>query len=80
MFYFKFSEEEDYVALVDAAVNFMAGNEVGTIVCENVTIVNDMDTVEPDQSFTVTASSTDPVTITPLSQVTVTIVDDDGEK
>ena len=77
--YFQFADGEDYVALADAPVSFMAGNEVGTIVCENVTIINDVDTVESDQSFTVSANSSDPVVITPISQVTVTIVDDDGE-
>ena len=78
--YFQFAEGEDYIALANAVVSFVAGNEVRTIVCENVTIVNDMDTVEPEQSFTVSASSSDPVVITPISQVTVTIEDDDGEK
>lgn len=52
---------------------------MGITVCENVTIIDDEDIVEPDQSFSVTASSTDPVNIEPISMAVVTIIDNDGE-
>lgn len=78
--HFQLAEGTDYIPLIDAEVTFLAGNEVGTVVCENVTIVDDMDTIEPDQTFMVSANSSDPVIITPNSQVVITIVDNDGEK
>ena len=61
-------------------MTFVPGNDVGTMVCVNVLIVDDMVTIEPDQSFTILASSNDPVIIAPISEATVTIVDNDGEK
>ena len=63
---------------MNAPLVFMAGDDLGTTVCENVTIVDDIDTVEPDQTFSVIASSSDPVIISPVSEAEVTITDDDG--
>ena len=45
----------------------------------NVTIEDD-DVVEPDQSFFVSLTSSDPVYITPTSQAEVVIVNDDDCK
>ena len=73
-------EGNDFIDLIDATLTFMPGDDIGTMVCENVTIVNDMDTVEPDQTFTVSLNSSDPVVIAPTAEATVTIVDDDSEK
>ena len=59
--------------------SFMAGDEIGTIYCFNVLIIDD-DIIEPEQTFFVRANSTDPVIIAPISEVAITIIDDDGKK
>ena len=61
-----------------ARVEFMSGDALGTTACQNVTIIDD-DPVETNETFTVSASSSDPVNISPVSQSEVTIFDNDGE-
>lgn len=51
---------------------------MGTVVCVNVTIINDVDVIEPDQTFSVLLTSSAPVIIEPISEVAITILDDDG--
>ena len=58
---------------------FLPGDEVGTIVCLNITIIDDSGTVEPEQTFLVVANSSDPVIISPISEMTVSIIDDDSK-
>ena len=68
----------DYTALANFPLTFYSGDPMGTSRCTNVTIIDD-DIIEPDQSFSVLLSSTDPVYITPTSQAQVVIIDNDCE-
>ena len=77
-FYSVCADGADFEGIVNAGVVFMAGDPLGTTACENVTISDDM-VVEDKESFSVSASSSDPVVISPISQANVSIMDNDGE-
>ena len=58
---------------MNAPVVFMSGDPVGTTACENLTVIDD-DTVEAEQTFTVSASSTNLVVFTPTSEAVASII------
>lgn len=68
----------DYVSLVNIPVGFMSGDPVGSTACQNVSIIDD-DVIEAEETFTVNASSSDPVIISPTAQAEVSIADNDGK-
>ena len=69
----------DYTPLTNSPLVFYSGDPVGTSRCANVTIIDDL-VVEPDQYFSVSLTSTDPVYITPNSIAQVIIADNDCEQ
>ena len=73
------SAPDDYVSVLNYPLVFMAGDPLNTAVCFNVTIVDDIDVVEPDQSFIVSLTTEDPVYLTPYVDSSVTIEDNDSE-
>ena len=73
-----YADGDEYIGIMNAPVVFMSGDALGTTICENVTINDDDNVIEPDQTFSVAANSSDPVNISPISKAEVTIIDDDG--
>ena len=72
------SDVDDYLAVSSYPLVFMSGDPLNTLRCLNVSIVNDDDVIEPDQSFFVSLTSSDPVYIAPFAESAVTIQDNDG--
>ena len=68
----------DYVSLVYIQVGFMSGDPLGSTACLNVSIIDD-DIIEAVETFTVNASSSDPVRISPTAQAEISIADNDGK-
>ena len=68
----------DYTSKASYPLTFSAGSPVGISQCANITIIDDL-VVEPDQYFTVSLTTTDPVYITPTSLAQVIITDNDCE-
>lgn len=68
----------DYTSVVNYPLVFFTGDPVGSEQCVNITIIDDL-VVEPDQSFSVSLTSSDPVYFTPTSQASVVIADNDCE-
>ena len=66
------------MSLVYIQVWFMSGDPVGSTACVNVTI-NDDDVVEAVEMFSVNASSSDPVIISPTALAEISIADNDGK-
>ena len=66
--------DDDYIPLMDS-LQFSSDVRRACVV---ISIVNDSSLVEPNQTFTVTLDSTDPVTFTPFQAASVIIEDDDG--
>ena len=56
----------------------MSGDPLGSTACLNVSIIDD-DIVEAVEMFTVNASSSDPVIISPIAQAEISIADNDGK-
>ena len=67
----------DYTTLV-TELTFTADDGIGSVQCVNVTIIDD-EILEPDQSFTVSLSSSDPV-VFGIDQASIVIGDNDGKK
>lgn len=67
------------MSVVGVALVFYEDDPVGTESCTEVMIVDDIDVIEPDQSFFVSLMSSDPVYITPTPQAEVVISDNDSE-
>ena len=68
----------DYTSVADYPLTFSAGNPVGISRCANIDIIDDL-VVEPDQYFSVSLASADPVYVTPTSLAQVIIADNDCE-
>ena len=68
----------DYQSITNAPVVFMSGDPLGMTACQNVPVIDD-NVVEAEETFVVSASSSDPVIISPTSQAEVNITDNDGE-
>ena len=68
----------DYTSKASYPLTFSAGSPVGITQCANISIIDDL-VVEPDQYFTVSLTTTDPVYITPISLAQVVIDDNDCE-
>lgn len=69
----------DYNLLSGFMLYFEAGSPLNSVVCANVTIIDDM-IVEPDQFFGVFLSTMDPVFLTPISSAIVIIATDNDSK
>ena len=72
------TEPDDYTAITDMELTFTADDVINTALCVNVTIVDDS-IVEPEQSFTVSLTSNDPVQFVPVQQANVVIMDNDSK-
>ena len=68
----------DYTSIVNYPLTFSAGSPVGISKCAYINITDDL-VVEPDQYFSVSLASTDPVYINPTSLAQVIIADNDCE-
>ena len=73
-----YTDDNDYLGIQDSILEFQAVSPEGTIVCLDISIL-DEDVVEPEQQFIVQLSSMDPVNIGPNGTATVINVDSDGE-
>ena len=73
------SAMDDYDPVSSYPLVFMSGDPLNTAVCVNITIVDDVDVVEPDQSFIISLTTSDPVYLTPYADSSVTIQDNDSE-
>lgn len=76
IFHLSSPADDDYIPVMDSPLQF--SSEVRRA-CVVISIVNDSNIVEPDQIFTVSLDSTDPVTFTPFETASVTITDDEGQ-
>ena len=74
-----FTSDEDFEQLSDFPLVFSAGTPINTTSCFNITI-NDDELVEYDEVFSISSSSTGPVTIQPFSAKTLTIISNDCER
>ena len=70
---------EDYEAVSMSPLNFEPNSPLASVRCVNITI-NDDDVIEPDQTFSVELSTTDPVFLEPISMATVVIETDNDSK
>lgn len=68
---------DDYDMISESLV-FPVGSVVNTRLCRHISIVDD-DFVENDESFTVSITSIEPVSIFPNSTKSITIVSNDGK-
>ena len=74
-----FPATSDYNPLSNFMLYFEAGSPLNSVVCANVTIIDDI-IIEPDQSFAVSLSTMDPVFLTPISSAVVIIATDNDSK
>ena len=56
---------------------FASGSTDGATRCVDITIIDD-DSLEGDQTFTVTLSTSDPNVVIVTSRINITIIDNDG--